>query len=191
MRRNICAFALLFIVSFTGMAHSADMSVFGIELGKPLVLPKCSSDPLVGNKKMCVRNYWQEFRLYDKKVRIISFGKEVFPAYTRGALIPLEIDGNVEGIEIQSGGVSDQESMYQALCAKYGKPTKVEKTVVKNRIGAFFDAIDAEWTIGNVYVVMWGVFGALNEGRCTIDTAKGKALREEWLKSYASKVKKI
>lgn len=181
---------VLFVCSVDN-SFCADMTVFGIELGKPLTLKQCESGVIGSGDKMCVSKTWQELIGYDQKVRIIRFGREEYPLYTKGILVPLEIDGSVEGIEIQSGGIRDQNSLYIDLCSKYGQPTKVIKKQVKNKLGGIFESIDADWSKGPVFIQMSGVFISLDKGRTTIDTEKGKALREKWIKDFLGKQKKM
>lgn len=199
MWKAIFLLAILGVMQSANTAMSADMAVFGIDLGKPIQLSECESETKYGYtsykslvSKTCVQNKWYKYLGYEKEVRTATFTRDECPYFVMGCQITLlEIDDNLEGVEFSTHGLQDQEAVFSALTEKYGKPSHYNKSRVQNKMGASFDSILASWKRGGIFVTMYGTFLRLDDGRVTIDTVKGDALRKSWLKGTQEKKIKL
>jgi hypothetical protein len=196
---NVFAVILL-TTTLYGTAAAQDMSVFGIPLGQPLVLPQCkeSEPPSSANgyryeprpkpREACFISL-AELNIHDRVA--IDFPENEKPSVTIGGswfgIEATVIEGNVEGIKFGTYGIKNADSVQAALITKYGKPTDLTASKVQNGFGATFDVFTAFWMLPDptdpkLTVVFWSsCSNKLDEGCVTIDTKKGKAWRKQKL----------
>ena len=93
----------------------------------------------------------------------------------------LVIDGVLEGLGFNTGGISSQDYVMEKLKEKYGEPTAFTPLKIQNRLGASFDAVTAEWSFDNLIVKFNSAEGQITSGLINIDSPKGKKWREDKL----------
>lgn len=168
-------------------AYSADLTVFGFELGKPLTLPECPFK-MVGTAKLYDLTPAQtctqapiKINTYGQPVRRIIFSKAEAPDIVKNwQMIALEADGNLVGIEFFTIGAASQELVYQTLTQQYGSPTRKNVSTVGNGFGASAQAISASWVTKQIDVTFDGMLDRLDRGRVLIDTPEATTIRQQW-----------
>ena len=156
----------------TAAAHAADASVFGLTFGQPLQMPECErsvgGDYAVMTRQTCFQNR------SGGKHTSIQFPLSQRPRIMAGDTIKcILIAGKLEGIEFKTLGAPDSDRVLTELVNKYGKPSALDRTVVKNRMGAQFDNVDASWNLPNLRVSFLGVIDKIDSGIVTVQTSKG------------------
>jgi hypothetical protein len=162
-------------------------SVFGLILGEPLALPDCESSVVAGvkfyepvAKATCVEEA-KPLAGYGQPVRRVNFNPKQAPPYMKHwRVFPLETDGKLIGVHFLTPGVSAQEVVFDALKAKYGKPSSVQRIAVQNGFGAVFESLEAEWLLPSVQVKFYGTVGKISTGEVFIDLPEAASLRKTW-----------
>jgi len=166
-----------------------DMAVFGQVLNEPLSLPECEKrkesweKPDAVPKRYAIGNKnptcWQTFTPYAETPEPFDPNGSVtlvFPSPERPAVMGTDKtklrlqDGRVVAVEMDTGGIDRQETVARALLEKYGKPHSLERTTVRNRMGATFAVGRATWTFPGLHVFFDPVGDTLDEGSLTIKT---------------------
>ena len=155
-------------------ADAADASVFGLTFGQPLRMPECERS-VGGDYQVMTRHTCFQSR-YGGKHTSIQFPFAQSPKIMAGDTITcILIEGNLEGIAFNTHGVSDSDRIFTELVNKYGKPSVIERPIVKNRIGAQFNSVDAVWSLPNLHVLFQGVASSIDSGIVYVQTSKGAA----------------
>ena len=167
---------LLLLALLLPCLASAEPTIFGLELGKALTLPKCPISPrfndvdLFGQTAICV---WER----GAKTSIV-FPNDKRPAIGKSPSIGATVkDGILQGLTIYTFGAASQESVFAALQEKFGKPSKVSKAQAQNLYGAQFNNINALWEQPSVTVEFWGVETKVDTGVVWIETPEVRAAR--------------
>jgi hypothetical protein len=185
------AAVLLFCVSQIPVsnAYADDITVFGIPLGQDLSLPECAKASYgyrIGTNQTCVERLFEREKqtgpILTETVRIRFPIAESPAIVSGGVLIGRVIDGKLEGIGFNTMGTQNADTVLARLREKYGEPKVFQPRVVKNRLGASFDAFDAAWSGQNIEVRFQSVSGSLDSGLVNIDTKKGSDDRSKALK---------
>ena len=184
----------------TATACAADTTIFGFELGKPLVLPECPHKTLGSiPRKMysaippmtCAQDA-HELNGYGKPVREIVFSEKETPSIVKNwRAFPLEVGGNLVGFHFITDGAEAQSAVMAALQKKYGKPEYSKTHGVQNSFGAQFDAVDASWHSGPVQVMYMGVLDRVDVGQVYIDLPEAVELRRSWNKAATVSERKM
>lgn len=90
-----------------------------------------------------------------------------------GRVMAEVINGRVESISVPTAGFTHQEALLSALSAKFGKPSKLERTPVTTGVGAKFERISAEWSGANLHVHYFGMLSSIDEGSIAVRTDLG------------------
>lgn len=184
----------------TSTAFAADASVFGFELGKPLVLPECPYRTISGSPMklygltppMTCAQDAHELNGYGQPVREIVFSeKEAPPIVKNWRFFALEVGGNLVGIHFITDGAAAQPAVMATLEQKYGKPELSKTHSVQNSLGAQFDAIDAKWHAGPVRVTYMGVLDRVDVGQVYVDLPEAVELRKSWSKAATASERKM
>lgn len=170
-------------------AYAEDIIVFGIPLGQDFLLPECAKASYgysIGTNQACFERLFarekQTGPIVTDTVRI-RFPIAESPAIVKGGeLIGRVIDGKLEGVGFNTMGIQNADTVLARLKEKYGEPKELLPQVVKNRLGASFDAFDAAWSGQNIEVLFQSVSGSLDSGLVNIDTKKGSEDRRKALK---------
>lgn len=159
-----------------------DMTVFGIHLGKPLGLNECPRGdvPIYGTQKyhyvLSVDQNEVCYQVTDGGSKLLSFPlkKGMFPLLVKPGSMPLLtiIEGNVEGVDVETNGIELDEETFNVLVKKYGKPTRLITSEVKNLSGAQFPARDAYWKLDGLSVTYKTVTYDLLHGHLSVTTDK-------------------
>jgi hypothetical protein len=184
---------LLFLLTvFAGAAHAAEqVSVFGLQIGKPFAVPECPfkkvSKTLNSYEFFTTSICFQRvagvngseagkgINLSDDYVDIVwPRGSE--PEIARpGSVSVAVIDGNIERMTFGTLGVVSQARDIKVLTDKFGSPTTGGEQIVQNGYGAKVQVIRAEWKIEGVSVDFDSAGSTFNSGVVRIQTAKGIA----------------
>lgn len=152
-----------------GFSPAPDTSVYGIQLGQPLQLPECRGS----RPGICYE------RTGGPSV-LVHFPVEQSPRIVKaGVLAALLVDGRVEGIGIDTPGISTAEEALQTLQAKYGEPHTLVHGSAYNRLGAKMETVTATWHLSNLTVRYESVARTFQSGLIQIDTPIGNKARAE------------
>jgi hypothetical protein len=181
--------ALFILTAIPCLAMANEPSVFGIELGKPVSLPECTSKT-VGTTKMYdlipdTTCYQEAHKIdtYGTPARRIIFGRKDAPAIVRNwQMIALEAHGDVIGLEFFTEGLETQDVTMSPLTQKYGKPTDTIKRTVQTVLGASFDAVSATWKLSTLTVTYDDAAERIDRGHIFIDLPEAVQMRQDWLK---------
>lgn len=174
------------LMFFSFCAQAQQVSIFGFELGKPLVLPECPFK-MAGSTKLyedivdatCVENA-QRYPGYKIPIRVITFGRKERPLIVYWNLLPLERDGILVGVEFATRGLDTKQSVLDSLTEKFGEPSMIEREPVQNRMGAKFEAVYAKWRKPNLNVTYDSVLNRIDRGAVFIDLPIATEMRESW-----------
>jgi len=176
-RSCVSTLILLLALATTVEADAADHTVFGFALGEPLNLPECERTSM-GYSFVTTVTCFRPPSFYDSKDEFRTF-TILFPSnespsiVSGGGVLGLVIDRRLEGIGFSAEGVSNQE---------YGEPRVFAPKIVKNRLGASFEAFDAIWETQDLHITFESISSAIDSGVVRIDTRKGKEARDRALK---------
>lgn len=194
---QLCSVTVALLVAHG--AYAAD-AVFGVQLGAPL--PSSVSEchfRSVGPAKLydtmpaatCFEAAVQ-LTGYGRAVRRLVFAPAESPPIVKNwNLILLEANGLVIGVEFFTAGVDSQSTVFDALQAKYGKPSSQSSRPVQNLLGARFDAISACWRTPSLVVTFEGVGSRLTSGEVFVDLPEADVLRRSWGVAPAAQQRKL
>jgi hypothetical protein len=188
MNATKLGYLLAVLVSGAAMAASQPLvvSLYGIELGKPLPIDKCNINSIGAAEpkltSLCYRESTDFLPPTDPKQL-----RDVYVYFPLGK-VPSQIDasyfhvgvadGLVEQIMILTKGVDVQQEMLNQLTTKFG-PGQVQRSQVQNRFGAQFEITRATWSIGGAAVEFSGANGRVDSGGIYAVTRKGERLAKE------------
>ena len=165
----------LLLSLLTGPSAAADISVFGLDLGKPFLLPECAitswerrNSYNFSTNTVCYRrvesvgsNVGKPFSRADDYVDIIwPRGSEPQTA-KYNSVTAFIIDGNLEQVVFGTYGLDAQARDIKILTDKFGPPSKGGPTIGQNGYGATFQVIHAEWNLDGVSVEYDSAGGAV------------------------------
>jgi len=170
---------------FVGSAKSQDISIMGMPLGKPFVLPQCPKDA-VSTEIMCWQylDGWPQSR--DNTVlRILVDNMSKFLLTDIYATIRY---GILDKLELSTPGIRTQDENLSLLTNKFGKPVIFKKIQYTNGFGSPSTAYDVSWNNKNAYVHFTSVsHDKFTEGLIIIETPRAfdEDLKraEEWFKN--------
>lgn len=165
--RGIFAITLL---TTTLICNSQDVnpSLYGLEINSKVQLPECTkrenySGPALlayastnSSTPSCIKKTSNDSA--DVHIQGITISKNnQFTVFFRNELI--------DRIDFYTYGTEDQEEVFEKLSSKFGKPRKISRPRVQNRMGATFRVLDAEWRIGTSYLNFTTNTGSLDGGQ--------------------------
>ncbi|MDP3815720.1 hypothetical protein [Pseudomonas sp.] len=162
-------------------SHHVNGSVFGKALGSRFSVPECKKNKYgvgynIDPKTTCFEHVASsdtnpnEFTGY---VRVLSAYDEI-PDVVHGIYYyALLINGKLEGIYFDTGGIKNMDFVYGKLQGKYGVPSTKNLRIVKNIYGATFDVTNAQWTTDNTIITFLGATGTIDSGSVRIFTKNG------------------
>ena len=121
-----------------------DLAAFGLRLGKPLDLPTCASDG--ADVPRC--------KTSDARSPTIRFASGELPSWTSSYWLG-GASGEVRGdrlVSVSFSRIEESDALYDALSAKYGKPTKTKELSFTNGYGIKSTAWNWEWTKAGLHV---------------------------------------
>ncbi len=92
-----------------------------------------------------------------------------------GGVELLVLNGQIEGISFNTGGLRVQASLLAALTDKLGAPTKTEQVEKQNGIGATFTSLNAHWMFTNGEAHLFGIGSRPDRGFGSVHTSVGAA----------------
>ena len=186
----IAASALIFYSVFSWHVQAQGSDVFGMTLGQNLQLPECNKRYGIydiSTKVICFERTYGKEKLtspvVNETVRITFPITESPSIVKNGVLLGMVIDGKLEGINFNTFGVKNADSVLLKLKEKYGEPQEFVPYKEENRLGQKFDAFTATWRQENLEVYMQSILGSLTSGLVSIDTIKAKEAKSEITKS--------
>ena len=174
------------------------LTVFGIEFGRSQPFVECPKEYAIdghtavyratsGFVKTCYEKttYIKDFNgeVADPKPWKDGYGRITFSA-TEQPQIGIScylflIGGNVEGMQLSTAGVRDQDSNLGALTGKFGAPTTLSKSISKNLTGAQFETFLAIWLTKDYKVVYKSTDEKLDSGTIKIFTTAGQQVMDQ------------
>jgi hypothetical protein len=161
-------------------ASPEPMTVFGLELGKPLTIPVCERKLMPGGyrsqftyesdpKETC---YEPDIQLSDAPWRR---GSVNFPLQSTPSILPfnsgftLIVDGKLEGVQFSTRGYGDADVILNQLTGKFGKPTSLDETT-STVSGIPLPAIEAHWRLPNLHVSYISIDQSVEYGLLRVET---------------------
>jgi hypothetical protein len=191
---------LIAICTFSASAQQVDRSVFGIELGKPLVssIPECAvhkekESKIIyyvyngGDKTTCFKRIYSQLYHYDPlhvefgspmvaEEVTIQFSLDQIPFIVRGYEIHgTVIADSIESISFHTGLSSEAIS---ALTNKYGKENSSVKGERQNEFGVKYPTVVVEWKLQDLSITFSNKFTEVEEGIVFIRTDKWESHRQ-------------
>jgi hypothetical protein len=190
-------FATAFLSLGSPAASEVPVSLFGITMLEPLLIPAC---PIVGGVAKFAKDYEKRGRPSwatvpysgpltgpcfkrnlpnaifstpptDEWVRISYPTHQQPELATYDSVVVSVIDGRVQGISFHTVGLSAQSLVLAALTKKYGKPSTDRMVSKQNSYGAKYDSVVAVWTLTDLITAKFeGVAESLNDGFVKIET---------------------
>jgi hypothetical protein len=138
-----------------------DMSVVGMELGKPLLLPDCNSILFPGAVNCHVRGWTldidrdtgKEKRVRGTIVRLALIEEDRCPSWVRRCEAYLMmLDGILEGVFFYTTGRNVEKSVSEELRAKYGQILFERHGTFTPDVGNAFTFTDLEWFLPGLHI---------------------------------------
>lgn len=127
-------------------ATAAAPSLYGVTIGKPLSLPRCSDDPMTTGRaeRMC---WWNRDGADQQEGDLdISFGPS-FPVYLYSNLLMVRVVGGVVvRIAVTTDGAEVQHVIASLLKQKFGVPSAAHVRQLQNGFGARYNVLSQRWT---------------------------------------------
>jgi len=168
-------------------AFAQDRTVFGVELGARLNLPKCGPSEGSYPARRCfketataIKPWGHEYHVY-----LPSAGT---PAFVRGELIVSVVDGVVASVHINTWGFEAQYGALTALKKQFGEPTRVSLKEGRNASRTRNRAQVAEWDFSDFSVTFDGVTGSIDWGQIKVSTHRYTKLMSEYEKRKENSV---
>lgn len=199
-KRPLLILLMLFALSGLSFAGAQkDMSVFGIKLGEQLTVPDCTTvrgENYWDYKEMCSMGMDAYTRASGETVNQMKLPSDQIPHFMRVIGInngptASVIDGNVESVFVRTDGIDVQQEVMATLKAKYGKPTRFRKQVMRNAFGTKFEVYYATWILSNLKVDFKGSNGSIDHGNFEVSTPKYDKLMQEWDAKQEAKKPKL
>lgn len=195
MRSNAWMLGFVLAVSLSSpVASAAEISIFGLELGKPFDLKECAFKKVT--KTLSFYEATTDTVCY-KRVSNDEAGRGISPADDKvfiewprgqepeiasfGTLSVWIIEGNLESVRFGTQGVISQARDMKALTDKFGPPTTGLTPVAQNGYGATSQTIRADWRSDGVSVYYNSAENSFSSGFVRIQTAKGAAAYDAFL----------
>jgi hypothetical protein len=187
MRSNTWILGFTLAAALSSAASASDISIFGLELGKPFALPECGSSGgtyLLEHRTVC---YERMDYSPGKGIRLSQDTVHVgWPESKKPDLLPdadaslraTIINGTLERLEFGTLGYESQQRDLAALTEKFGTPSAISKPILQNSFGATAQAIRAEWRVGDITVTYDSMTKFMGWGSVNIETAKSAANRK-------------
>lgn len=193
MRKLIFGLAFGFLgtaASFPSSAFSAQ-SFLGITFGEPLIVAGCVgyvNDKICTFKKDNVYQYQQSWEGTSIDL-FLPDNVELKDVLKNGSISVHISDGDiVEGIVFPTRGQKVQEDVLSLLRQKYGKPSSLNKKVMRNTFDTKYPVLSASWKLSDLVVEFKGVESDdLGWGVVKIYTKKFKKLLDDKRKLEESK----
>lgn len=177
------AFTLALLLASAITASAADMTVFGLELGKPLNLPICDADSVrkgfwTGVDQPCVYDVSGR-SLLDDDLGHIRYPVRESPDIVRGADVGVVIaGGKLAGVSFVTAGYDSADFVLKRLIEKYKKPSRIDRKVLVNRLGGPVRRLTALWNLPGLTVVFQADDDLSGTGMVLIETAAGAKVRK-------------
>jgi hypothetical protein len=182
MTGHLCAafaptiFALL--ATAPVIAAAPAVSLYGLELGAPFVLPEC---PLSEQTDMCwSASFVPKTRAEavlppgpgEMREKLVYFAAGGAPRISSARYFTVKIaDRALQEIAITTKGLSVQEDAFKQLSDKFGKPELFNVAHLQNGFGAKFDRIEAQWRAGTMTIRFFGMLDKVDIGLIEASTA--------------------
>lgn len=178
--------ALLTVAAGIASAQPPPMDIVDLRLGAPLSVPECASHRVGGMVIYSNLYPWSESgTCYQHDLSQGPGGAKpsdetvgILPQQPPHAINKIKAEivaGKIEGVILLTTGYVDQQSLYDSLVEKYGKPTSTGHLSLQNRMGASFDSIDAIWQFPDLKVTFSGMANKIDTGVIVARTGAGQA----------------
>lgn len=181
-----------------------DMMVFGLAIGEPLQLPRCTvprpnvprgaslADEVSAGlaamqesrKSTCIQEGAMATWGFGQRGVFVRIGSDRCPPWI-GILLDctinaLVLDGRLHGVMAKTGGQHTDEQVSRDLKEKYGKPTGVGKITVSNDVGGRWELEELTWELKDLLVVYTPFDGRRDVGSVGVFSPEGfRAVKDE------------
>jgi hypothetical protein len=188
----ILAALILLAAGASAQTKTADMTVFGFQLGEKFSLSECARSEhstvkiivYEGNDPSPCFEVNRTIRpapsphtpvLDDQYVKI-HFPTDDVSEMTLNVHAQI-IDGKLEGVLISTFGLKTQDETLNALKEKYGTPSDFQVEKMQNGFGAVYQSHLAHWIFEGLTVTFAGTANRVDRGVIAIETTKETEFR--------------
>jgi hypothetical protein len=159
-------------------AQNNQMTMFGLEIGKPLDLPVCqytNATTSVGIQQYtCVEPASEPSQNRQR----IHFGLKEIPPIVKGLPMTVQlVDGKLEALYFATPGIDSKARLLRIFTEKYGTPTTLTQATLKDADGAGYETFTAVWDTPALYVEYTPTNGSVKEGVARIETQSARRAR--------------
>jgi hypothetical protein len=190
MMKKIMPF--LFICIPLVPAHADDLTIFGFPIAREISIPECAKTSygyVVLTSQVCIERlspHRDEGGPVVTETVLIHFPISEAPEIAKSLKMSGRIiDGKLEGVGFNTRGTEDANRVLAVLKEKFGEPDSIRPRVVRNRLGASFEAFDSEWKKQDVDILFESVRSSLDSGLVSIETTKRKDEKAKLLKELS------
>jgi hypothetical protein len=178
MKYLLSGFIFLATACSATAQNNNQMTMFGLEIGKPLDLPVCqyaNATKSVGIQQYtCVE---PADELAQNRARI-HFGLKEIPPIVKGLSMTVQlVDEKLEAMYFATPGIESKARLLRIFTEKYGAPTTLTKATLKNADGAGYETFTAVWDMPGLYVEYAPTNGSVKEGVARIETQRARQAR--------------
>lgn len=164
------------------------MTVFGLEIGKPINLPSCTLNPRTWYnhpKSTCIEPGANTYGEY----RIVHFPGNKYSSLLSDDIAVVQLfDGKLSALRFGTVGFANKDETLALLIRKYGKPTSVVKEKFQRHHGVEYESFTAVWSTSTSYVEFSPVDdGSLKRGFIRIETPRARQYRLNALKAAVAR----
>jgi hypothetical protein len=178
MKYLLAGFIFLATACSATAQNNNQMTMFGLEIGKPLDLPVCqytNATKSVGIQQYtCVEPAGE---LAQNRARI-HFGLKEIPPIVKGLSMTVQlVDDKLEALYFATPGLDSKARLLRIFTEKYGAPTTLTKATLKDADGAGYETFTAVWDMPGLYVEYTPTNGSVKEGVARIETQRARHAR--------------
>jgi len=169
---------ILFAAACSASAQDNKMTMFGLEIGKPLDLPVCQYAN--ATKSVGIQQYTCVEPASDPSQNrpCIHFGLKEIPPIVKGMSITVQlVDDKLEALYFATPGLDSKARLLRIFTDKYGAPTTLTKATLKDADGAGYETFTAVWDMPALYVEYTPTNGSVKEGVARVETQRARQAR--------------
>jgi hypothetical protein len=175
MKYLLTGFIFLAVACSATAQNNDQMTMFGLEIGKPLDLPVCqytNATKSVGIQQYTCVELADELAQHRAR---IHFGLKEIPPIVKGLSMTVQlVDDKLEALYFATPGLDSKARLLRIFTEKYGAPTTLTKATLKDADGARYENFTAVWDMPGLYVEYTPTNGSVKEGIARIETQRAR-----------------